>query len=260
VGSDAYGPEDDNEKPSPDSADEDAEDSDWARNSEDDWQQVDDSEEESGADGDDDDWDLPPIPDADDVLREYMENYHHAESSGIIDVAFEGKEEEATLPMDEHARDDDVDSAIQEFHAVDFQENSKEGDGGGPKEVLPIEPSTGGVPVHDGEPFTPQNVRNSAATGDVRRLEAYLRAKPDWVNDPDGNRWTCLHLAARAGHVEAVRVLLEYRADRSLQTAAGDTPLHIAFQRLGSDHAVTIMLQSIEYPEERGTSDLRDEL
>lgn len=54
---------------------------------------------------------------------------------------------------------------------------------------------------------------------------------------------TPLHCAARMGHKELVKLLLEHKANPDSSTTAGHTPLHIA-AREGHIHTIRILLDA----------------
>lgn len=54
---------------------------------------------------------------------------------------------------------------------------------------------------------------------------------------------TPLHCAARMGHKELVKLLLEHKASPDSATTAGHTPLHIA-AREGHIHTIRILLDA----------------
>jgi hypothetical protein len=184
-----------------------------------------------GMNGDVDDadakWEVPPIPDANDVLREYMENYEaeiaaesgESDDDGVMDtvgIVATKKSEEAHIETDSTTSLPYEDAQRQIDSAAD----------------------------HADRPFSPLEVRRAAELGDTPRLEGYLSTVPSWVDEADHNRWTALHLAARAGNLDAVSVLLRHGADQSSETVAGDTPLDVAESYLGNDHPVTLLLRS----------------
>ncbi|RCN35063.1 ankyrin repeat protein [Ancylostoma caninum] len=73
--------------------------------------------------------------------------------------------------------------------------------------------------------------------------------QPD-VAQEDGE--TCLHLAARNGNKEIMRLLLNENANLQLMSKAGETPLHVAAKSCNYEAAqmiVTHMAQSLS-PEE----------
>jgi ankyrin repeat protein len=87
------------------------------------------------------------------------------------------------------------------------------------------------------------NPRQSAMRGDVHNLKRAAKADPTSLHRPDKNGWHPLHEAVRVGEVEVVQVLLLYGADINHETYAGVSPLNIALEYLGADHAMTKWLQ-----------------
>jgi ankyrin repeat protein len=67
--------------------------------------------------------------------------------------------------------------------------------------------------------------------------ELLARVSPTAINQRDSGGRTALHEAAIAGHVDAVKLLLEQRADVSMQDNDGCTALHLATFR-GKDDIV----------------------
>jgi hypothetical protein len=176
-------------------------------------------------DDEDGGWDLPPVPDADDVLREYMENYR-AEVAAAEAHDGGGDSDDEDDGGDDRG-DDGTDAA-----------GVAAADAGG-EAALGTEESEGAPPPG---PFSPSDVRLAAERGDAALLDGYLASEPRWADEADHNSWSGLHLAARAGHLEAVRVLLRRGANPAARTASGDTPLRVAEAYLGPDHPVTLLL------------------
>lgn len=74
---------------------------------------------------------------------------------------------------------------------------------------------------------------DACANGDVELLRTLLAREPSLARagNPRARHqgWTGLHAAARAGHLDAVRLLIEYRADPNAREAGDNTyPLHWA--------------------------------
>ncbi|MCK4761890.1 MAG: ankyrin repeat domain-containing protein [Candidatus Aminicenantes bacterium] len=81
----------------------------------------------------------------------------------------------------------------------------------------------------------PAEIHEAAGKGDRQRVEELLKKDPNLVNaritgSEDGMafRKTPLHFAAEAGHMDVVKLLIEYKADVNSRTAFGFTPLHFA--------------------------------
>lgn len=80
----------------------------------------------------------------------------------------------------------------------------------------------------------------------TQTLLELITKKEELVHAKDENGWTPLHEAARAGSVEAVKLLVEKGADVNVKTAYGQTALYLATHEHGDDHPI------IEYLEELG--------
>lgn len=72
-------------------------------------------------------------------------------------------------------------------------------------------------------------VHDAVMSNDLARLSAAIeKGGTNLVNEPIGNGWTPLHLAATMNHRVAVGYLITARADLNSRTAGGFTPLHWA--------------------------------
>ena len=74
------------------------------------------------------------------------------------------------------------------------------------------------VPLYEGKPFSPREVRRAAAKGELRVITEYLKIRPDWASKADGNGWSAWHLAARSGHVHVIKLLLDLNPEGASQT------------------------------------------
>nr|XP_006626927.1 PREDICTED: peroxisomal NADH pyrophosphatase NUDT12 [Lepisosteus oculatus]XP_015221712.1 PREDICTED: peroxisomal NADH pyrophosphatase NUDT12 [Lepisosteus oculatus] len=81
---------------------------------------------------------------------------------------------------------------------------------------------------------------DSAARGDVARVSAMISHSSSLLNESGDNGWTALMLAARNGHFEVAKTLLEKGCDKSLINKAGQTSLDIAIF-WGHKHIVQLL-------------------
>ena len=125
-----------------------------------------------------------------------------------------------------------------------------------------VDANVDNIPLLNGKPFSPSDFRKAAATGLVDILESMLRQlqatdKMDWINSPDSNGWTALHLAARAGRTAVLQVLLEQEAcEAQAMTKTGRTALDVAVGKFGRNHPAVILLA--QYVEEKEDDEEED--
>lgn len=95
--------------------------------------------------------------------------------------------------------------------------------------------------------YSPE-AHHAAATGDVDRLQKVARKDKAALKKKDVNGWQPIHEAARAGHTEAVKLLLEHGENKDARTGhrgEGDSVLNLALAHLDEEHDLVQYLRSI---------------
>jgi prolyl 4-hydroxylase len=87
-------------------------------------------------------------------------------------------------------------------------------------------------------------VHSAAQSGNGAQLTKLMRMDTQLAHLEDANGWTPLHEASRAGHADAVRLLLSYAADPNHRTSGGrgGTALYYAAKYQGRSHPVSSIL------------------
>ena len=87
----------------------------------------------------------------------------------------------------------------------------------------------------------------AAQGGDLETLRKEVERRKDVINAKDSNGWQPLHEAARGGHVDVVKYLVDNGADLNSKTGGknGATALWWAKQRLGDDHPVVMLMEEL---------------
>jgi prolyl 4-hydroxylase len=87
----------------------------------------------------------------------------------------------------------------------------------------------------------------AAALGDVERMAQLAKNDRKKLVYKDRNGWQPIHEAARAGHVEIIKLLLDHNVDLNARThdGKGGSPLNVAVNSLGTKHPVAEYLTSI---------------
>lgn len=83
----------------------------------------------------------------------------------------------------------------------------------------------------------------AAQDGNLSKLEQLVNKNPHRLCASDSTGYTPLHYAARGGHVECVRFLLQERACVDARTSGGATALHRA-AFIGKDVICSLLLQA----------------
>jgi hypothetical protein len=98
--------------------------------------------------------------------------------------------------------------------------------------------------------FLPLN--EAAARGDTKTMKALLKEFPHTVRRKDINGWTALHEAARGGHTDTVKLLVESGAKLGARTNRGESALWWARHTLPAGHSVMEFLEGQDAPEVGG--------
>lgn len=87
----------------------------------------------------------------------------------------------------------------------------------------------------------------AAAWGDVEVLKELAVENKRALHAKDENGWQPIHEAVRAGHLDAVELLVQHGADVNAVTneGYGVSPYYIAVRNLSEDHPVTEYLHSL---------------
>lgn len=87
----------------------------------------------------------------------------------------------------------------------------------------------------------------AAAAGDIDTLTELAIENKRSLHARDKNGWQPLHEAVRAGHIDAVRLLVEHGADINAVTNGGSgvSPYHIALASHSSSHPVAEFLEAL---------------
>ena len=88
---------------------------------------------------------------------------------------------------------------------------------------------------------------HAAATGDIKSMEQYAKDHKDLLQQKDSNGWQPIHEAARAGHLDAVKLLVGHGADINERTnfGEGSTVLELVVDNHGTEHPLFDYLEGI---------------
>ncbi len=93
-------------------------------------------------------------------------------------------------------------------------------------------------------------LHDAAASGDLETIDHLLRNQnADILHARDENEWQAIHEAARAGHLESLKLLIDHGADIGAATSNGGTALWWARRSLDEGHELIQYLVDIGAPE-----------
>lgn len=106
----------------------------------------------------------------------------------------------------------------------------------------------------DDTPKGQTDLHIAAGEGSLQKCIKILGNKQtDIITARDENGWQAIHEAARGGHLDVLKYLIEKGADVTAKTSEGGTPLWWAKRSLHEGHQVILYLESIGAPEEEST-------
>jgi hypothetical protein len=112
------------------------------------------------------------------------------------------------------------------------------------------DPPRGGVTDDEARRRLEMRFRAAAGDGDTHLMASLLKQTQRQsisIDAADGNGWTALHEATRAGNRAAVEFLLQSGADINIRTnhGHGGSPLYLSTYFLGEGDPVTVFLESL---------------
>jgi ankyrin repeat protein len=87
-----------------------------------------------------------------------------------------------------------------------------------------------------------EDIHDAVRSGDLEKVKTILQSQAEWLNSPDQNQKTPLHLALELGHADIAKYLIEQGADINLKDKDKSAPLHNAAY-LGNLEIVDILLK-----------------
>jgi prolyl 4-hydroxylase len=137
---------------------------------------------------------------------------------------------------------------LDDFYPPYLVPNSPEYDHWGERNPNGWRPSKDPVPAgHIQQIHTPE-AHAAAATGDIYRLHKVAKQNKSALYQKDVNGWQPVHEAARAGHTDVVKLLLQHGVEKDARigrTGEGGSVLNLALEHLGEDHDLVKYLRSI---------------
>jgi ankyrin repeat protein len=85
-------------------------------------------------------------------------------------------------------------------------------------------------------------IHDAVRSGNLEKVKKLLKSNNEWLNNPDQNQKTPLHLALESGHIDIASYLIERGADINLKDNDKASPLHNAAY-LGNLEIVDLLLK-----------------
>jgi len=92
-----------------------------------------------------------------------------------------------------------------------------------------------------------EQIAQAAATGDVDTIAQFASTEEHLLHQTDKNGWMPIHEAARGGHLNVVKLLVEHGADINSRTHSGkgSTPMNLAVDSHGLEHEIVEYFSSL---------------
>jgi len=85
-------------------------------------------------------------------------------------------------------------------------------------------------------------IHEAVQSGNLKKVKALVQRNAEWLNSPDQNKKTPLHLALESGHAAIARYLVDQGADINLKDKDKNSPIHNAAY-LGNLEIVDLLLK-----------------
>lgn len=92
-----------------------------------------------------------------------------------------------------------------------------------------------------------QQIAQAAATGDIDTIAQFASTEEHLLHQKDKNGWMPIHEAARGGHLDVVKLLVEHGANINSRTHSGkgSTPMNLAVDSHGLEHEIVEYFSSL---------------
>eukprot|EP00985_Skeletonema_marinoi_P000717 scaffold252_cov204-Skeletonema_marinoi.AAC.5 len=92
-----------------------------------------------------------------------------------------------------------------------------------------------------------EQIAQAAATGDVNTIAQFAATEKHLLHQTDKNGWMPIHEAARGGHMDVVKLLVEHGVDINSRTHSGkgSTPMKLAVDSHGLEHELVEYFSSL---------------
>ena len=154
----------------------------------------------------------------------------------VVDADGEIQHEEIVMPPSDQMREEALREYMEMENAAESKHTPPQTDDEDEEDEEEEEGEVEQEPTFNDRPFSANDVRRAASTGDIETLRGFMGAHPAFIHVGDQNGWMPLHLAIRSGREDIIRALVEAGADTEARTVDGRTAKDMALQYLGQSH------------------------